>query len=77
MRLAVDLITVAEEDVYDTAILLSGDADLVPAVDFVVKKKNKRIINAYFNTSSGKELRDACSSCFLIKPERIKNSLKT
>lgn len=77
VRIAVDLIALAESGEYDVAILLSGDSDLAPAAEHAVKRKGKKVINAYFDASGGKELRDACSSCFLIKPERLKQCLKS
>jgi len=77
VRIAIDLMCLSQEkDGYEVAILLSGDADLAPAVHHVVSKENKKIINAYFWANSGKELRDACSSCFLIKSETLKDCIK-
>jgi len=78
VRIAVDLIQVAQDkkENYDVAMLLSGDADLVSAVDFVVQKENKKVINAYFKINSGKELRDACTSCFMITSGLVKDCLK-
>ncbi len=75
VKLAVDLIILAENKEYDIAILVSGDTDLVPAVEKVVLKQ-KRIINAYFSKSSGKELRDKSSACFVINKEILINCLK-
>ena len=69
--IAVDLVDLAEKDEYDIAILVSGDSDLVPAVKLVVFK-GKKIINGYFELSSGKELRDACSSQFHISDDILK-----
>ncbi len=62
VQIAVDLITLCENKSYDSAIILSGDADLVPAVKFVVSKYGPIIINAYFGNSSGIELRNACQN---------------
>ncbi|MDD4996000.1 MAG: NYN domain-containing protein [Patescibacteria group bacterium] len=42
VKIAVDLITGAIDDYYDTAILVSSDTDLIPAIKYV-KFKNKRI----------------------------------
>lgn len=41
--IAVDLIEGAVENRYDTAILVSSDTDLVPAIDFVRKKYKKKV----------------------------------
>ena len=71
VRIAVDLIALADSNEYDMAILLSGDADLAPAVKYVVLKKGKTVINAHFGANSSKELRDSCTSSFMIRPETI------
>lgn len=43
VMLATDLIVGAVEDVYDIAIVVSSDADLLPAIEWVREKKKKRI----------------------------------
>lgn len=43
VKLATDLIVGAIDNKYDTAIIVSSDADLVPAMDWVRKRKNKKI----------------------------------
>jgi uncharacterized LabA/DUF88 family protein len=75
VKVAVDLITLAEKNAYDTAILMSGDTDLVPAVENVLER-GKRVINAYFYPSSGKELREKSNSSFKIDAETLKNCLR-
>jgi uncharacterized LabA/DUF88 family protein len=42
-------------DIYDVAIILSGDQDYVPAVQ-VVKDRGKRVVNVAFETRGGKLL---------------------
>lgn len=54
-----DLITLAFDDNYDIAILVSGDADYAPAVRYIQKKTDKQLIQAFFK-SHGDELRNAC-----------------
>jgi len=54
-----DLIASAFDDNYDTAVLISGDADLAPAVQYIQKKTDKQIVQAYFR-SHGDVLRNAC-----------------
>ncbi|MDX2194329.1 MAG: NYN domain-containing protein [Gemmatimonadales bacterium] len=44
-RIVTDLVGLAWEDAYDVAILVSGDKDFIPAVDFV-QRKNYKVINA-------------------------------
>ena len=41
VKIAVDLIVGAVDDLYDTAILVSSDTDLIPAVRYVKYKKKK------------------------------------
>lgn len=53
VKLAVDLVALC--DSYDTAIIVSGDQDYVPAVQ-MVKDSGKRVINVAFKTRSGKHL---------------------
>jgi len=53
VKLAVDMIMLRE--IYDIAIIVSGDQDYVPAVG-VLKDCGKRVVNAAFKTRSGKLL---------------------
>ena len=53
VKLATDMILL--KDIYDTAIILSGDQDYVPAVQ-AVKDSGKRVINAAFLTRGGQLL---------------------
>jgi uncharacterized LabA/DUF88 family protein len=50
VKLAVDMITL--KDMYDVALIVSGDQDYVPAVE-VVKDSGKQVVNVAFNTRSG------------------------
>lgn len=43
VKIATDLIVGAFDDKYDTAILVSSDSDLIPAMDWVRKRTNKKI----------------------------------
>lgn len=44
VNLAVRLVADAYEDLYDTALVVSGDSDLQLAVDIVAKKLGKRVL---------------------------------
>jgi len=59
VNLAVDLISGAYENLYDTAIIVSGDEDFVPAIK-KVQKLGKKVINAYFKSSSSAALKKTC-----------------
>jgi uncharacterized LabA/DUF88 family protein len=48
VRMAVDLVTGACEDTYDTAIIISSDTDLVPAIQ-LVRNKGKKVIYVGFS----------------------------
>jgi uncharacterized LabA/DUF88 family protein len=54
--LAVDMVHMAYRDLYDVAALISGDADLVPAV-IGVKDAGKHVENYYLRGSQSLELR--------------------
>ncbi len=54
-----DLITLAFDDNYDIAVLISGDADYAPAVRYIQKKTDKQVVQAFFK-AHGDELRTAC-----------------
>lgn len=43
VKLATDLVTAAVDDKYDTAIVVSSDADLVPAIDWVRHRTKKKV----------------------------------
>ena len=57
--LATDLIQGALDDVFDAAVLMSADADFVPAVELVQNRTGKRVIHAHIRPQ-GQELRNAC-----------------
>jgi len=59
VHLAVDMVSGAYEDLYDIAIIVSGDEDFVPAIK-KAQKLGKKIINAYFKSSSSASLKKTC-----------------
>lgn len=63
--LATDLIEAAIDDQLDMAVLVSADADFVPAVELVQRRTNKHIVHAYFKPK-GQELRNSCWSHIYI-----------
>lgn len=54
-----DLLSLAFDDNYDIAVLISGDADYAPAVEYIQKKTDKQIVQAFFK-AHGDELRNKC-----------------
>ena len=69
--LAADLIKGAYEDLYDVAIIVSGDEDFIPAIK-LAQKNNKKVINAFFPKSSSYLLRDCCDGSINIRKALLK-----
>jgi uncharacterized LabA/DUF88 family protein len=68
VNIATALICDALDDKYDTAIIVTGDSDLVPAIEAVKKlKPEKRFIAAFPPNRYSKEMEDATG----IEPIRI------
>jgi uncharacterized LabA/DUF88 family protein len=59
VQIAIDMVILAEHDLYDTAYLLSADGDLTPAVE-AVREKGKKVFVA--SPSSGARLAAACNT---------------
>ncbi len=70
VSIAVDMVTLAYDDVYDTAILVSSDADFFKAIK-VVKAQGKRVENAYFQVGQSNQLRKICDRFILINEDLI------
>ncbi|MEK6898549.1 MAG: NYN domain-containing protein [Nanoarchaeota archaeon] len=68
--LTTDIISGAYENLYDIAILVSGDEDFVPAIK-AVQKIGKRVINAFFPKSSSYILRNYCNDSINLRKELI------
>jgi uncharacterized LabA/DUF88 family protein len=60
-----DMIKAAYENKFDSAIIFSGDADFVPAIE-VVKELKKKVINLHLYEGSSSELRQKCDSHILV-----------
>jgi len=65
IHLATDMISLAYENIYDTAILVSGDGDFVPMIK-KVQKLGKNIENAYFKVSRSNYLKKVCDSSICL-----------
>jgi len=70
VHLAVDLVSGAYEDLYDVAIIVSGDEDFVPAIK-KAQKLGKKITNAYFKSSSSTSLKKTCNN-FIYMNDLVK-----
>ena len=64
--LATDLIKGAYEDLYDIAIIVSGDADFIPAIK-LAQKNDKKVVNAFFPKSSSYLLRNCCDGSINLR----------
>lgn len=60
VHLAHDLLMGAVDDLYDTAIIMSGDADFIPIIKTVRERFKKKVGNGYFRSTSSFKLREAC-----------------
>jgi len=59
VRLSHDILMGAVKDLYDTAIIVSGDEDFFPLIK-TVREYGKKVENAYIRSSSSYKLRKAC-----------------
>jgi uncharacterized LabA/DUF88 family protein len=75
VNIATNLICDALADTYETAILVSGDSDIIPAIQAVKKlKPNKRIVVAFPPSRYSKELQDATHAAIRIWEPLLKKS---
>ncbi|MDD5192248.1 MAG: NYN domain-containing protein [Candidatus Nanoarchaeia archaeon] len=65
VHLTVDLISGAYENLYDVAIIVSGDEDFVPALK-KVQQLGKKVENAYFISSSSSALKHSSNVSICI-----------
>lgn len=72
IQIASDMIWMAYQNLYDTAILVSSDGDFGPACQ-VVKNLGKHIENVYFKKSSSWHLLNICDKQTLIDAGFINN----
>ncbi len=74
VNIACELLADAYEDKFDVAFLVSGDGDLVPAVEKTIAK-NKFVIIATPPNRISKELNQVATNHFSINERRIKQCL--
>ncbi len=75
INMAVDMVDGSADDTFDTAVLVSGDGDFVPAVRSV-KRRNKRVENVYFDGSSSRNLKNHCDKSLALTKEILKDFFK-
>ena len=65
VHLTVDLISGAYENTFDTAIIVSGDEDFIPALK-KVQELGKKVENAYFIASASSALKNSSNASICI-----------
>lgn len=76
VSMAVDMLRLAYHNGYDTAILVTGDADFVAAIEGV-KDMGKHVENAYFREAKGYHIRMSSDKFILLDKEHLGPCLKT
>ena len=75
VNIAVEMVCDAEDDVFDAALLVSGDGDLTGPVSRVLSRHpDKRVVVAFPPKRRSNSLRSAASAHFYIRQSRIRNS---
>jgi uncharacterized LabA/DUF88 family protein len=75
-RIAVDMVTMAVDNAYDTAILVSGDSDLSEAVNYIREHTHKKVENACVPGEGwAKNLREACDTRIPVTNDYIRDCL--
>lgn len=72
IHLAVDMVKLAYNNAYDTAILVSSDGDFVPAID-VVKERGKKVENVGFENKFSYHLKQRCDNCRILKKSDVES----
>ena len=72
IHLAVDMVKLAYNNAYDTAILVSSDGDFVPAVQ-AVKEVGKNVENIGFETKFSYHLKHECDKFRKLTKIEVKN----
>lgn len=66
VKLATDLLVGATDDWYDTAIIVSSDTDLIPAIKYVRNGKGKKVEYIGFSGSPSLGMIKECSTQRLL-----------
>ena len=75
VNIAVELLVDAQDDKFDTAIIVSGDSDLTRPIEFVLQRYlNKRVIIAFPPKRHSDRLKNTKARCFTIGRKKLKDS---
>lgn len=72
VNIAVDMLITAFKNLYDTAILISGDGDFDKAIKGV-KDIGRHVENAYFNRGHSKQLMKICDKFIELNADYLKD----
>jgi len=72
VKIAVDLIVGAVDNLYDTAILVSSDTDLIPAIRYI-KYCGKKLEYVGFSHKPSFGMQKYANFSILLRPEEIEN----
>lgn len=72
VKLSVDLVVGAVDNLYDTAIVISSDTDLIPAIKFALNGKGKRVEYIGFAGTPSFGMIKECSSQRLFGEEDLR-----
>jgi len=70
IHLAVDMVKLAYNNAYDTAILVSSDGDFVPAIN-AVQEIGKKVENIGFETKFSYHLKQECDRFIKLKKKEV------
>ncbi len=75
VNIAVFMISDAIDDLYDTAMLISGDSDLVPPIQYLHSKYlNKRVMVAFPPNRHNVSVKNVAKGSFIIGKQKLKQS---
>ena len=75
VNIAVELLGDAQDDAFDTAIVVSGDSDLTRPVQAVrARYPDKRVVVAFPPNRTSVQLREAATAAFVIGRKTLKDS---
>lgn len=74
IHIAVDMVKLAYNGAFDTAILVSSDGDFVPAIQ-AVKERGKNVENIGFENKFSYHLKQECDKFILLKKDLVKDFL--
>ena len=75
VNIAVSMLTDAQDGVYDTAIVISGDSDLSTPIEEVLRRyPNKRVVVAFPPNRVSQQLRKVAAASFTIGRDAFRDS---